>query len=143
MTSHRGLFQNDMLSHILLCLAKETACTVVKIGISTISVSCCATDCAIHFSTDSNVTFHHIPVDVVKRDLCTKAISHAKWELKAHHRLCSKPLVLGRPSKDPKDVDFVPTVFKNGKEDRCVQRHPVGGESAEESEQWWGNTGGG
>lgn len=80
--------------------------------------------------------FHHIPVDVIRRNLWIKAISYTKWVLKAHHRLCSELLVLGRPSEDPKDVDFVPTIFKNEKEDRCVQRHLVGGESAEESEKW-------
>ena len=42
------------------------------------------------------------------------AVSWDKWELKYHHRLCSEHFVLGKPSRDPNHVDYVPTVFNNG-----------------------------
>ena len=78
-------------------------------------VSCCAVDCANRFSKDSRVTFHRFPEDARRRELWIKAVSRDKWELKTHHRLCSEHFVSGRPSKDPEDVDYVPTIFKDAK----------------------------
>ena len=59
------------------------------------------------------MTFHHFPEDARWRELWIKAVSHDKWELKTHHRLCSEHFVSGRSSKDLKDVDHVPTIFKD------------------------------
>ena len=39
----------------------------------------------------------------------------AKWEPKSHDRLCGEHFVNGRPSKEPSNVDYVPTIFKDRK----------------------------
>ena len=35
--------------------------------------------------------------------------------MKSSDRLCGEHFVSGRPSRDPKNVDYVPTLFKDGK----------------------------
>ena len=35
--------------------------------------------------------------------------------MKDNHRICSKHFVSERPSKDPNDVDYIPTVFTDAK----------------------------
>ena len=42
-------------------------------------------------------------------------ISHNKWEPKSHDRLCGEHFMNGWPSKEPTNVDYVPTIFRNCK----------------------------
>ena len=78
-------------------------------------VSCCAVGCANRFSKDIPITFHHFPEEGERKKKWIRAVSRDKWELKAHHRLCSAHFVSGKPSKDPNHIDYVPTVFNDGK----------------------------
>ena len=87
-------------------------------------VSCCAVSCANRFSKDSAIKFYRFPEEPRRRELWIKAVSRSKWELKDHHRLCREHFVSGRPSKDPEDTDYVPTVFKDGKQRRVTSKTP-------------------
>ena len=86
---------------------------------STMPVSCCAVGCANRFSKESDIKVYHFPEEQGRRQLWVNAISRAKWELKGHHRLCGEHFVSRRPSKD---VDYVPTVFKDGKRRRVTTK---------------------
>ena len=46
------------------------------------------------------------------REARLKVISRAGWEVKSSDHPCSEYSVSSRPSKDPKNVDYVPTLFK-------------------------------
>ena len=41
-----------------------------------------------------------------------------------HHRLCGEHFVSGRPSKDTEDVDYAPTIFKDGKRRHVTSKTP-------------------
>ena len=70
---------------------------------------------------------------MIKAWVC--AISQANWEPSKYNRLCGEHLVSGRPSDDPSDIDYVPSVFKDAKrrsksqsinqdrEERCSKKH--------------------
>ena len=87
-------------------------------------VSCCAVGCANRYSKESTVTFHRFPEDSTRRQRWINAVSRDKWILKDHHRLCSDHFVSGKPSKDAKDVDYVPTIFCDGKRRSNVTEDP-------------------
>lgn len=55
------------------------------------------------------------PVNEERRNLWIRAISRDRWQPKAHDRICGKHFVSGRPSKDPSSIDYVPSVFSDGK----------------------------
>ena len=76
---------------------------------------------AVLWTVPSAVTFHRFPEDPERRRLWIRAVSRDKWEVKDHHRICSDHFVSGKPSKDRDDVDYVPTVLKDGKK-RLVAR---------------------
>ena len=78
-------------------------------------VSCCAKGCANRFFKDYDIKFYCFPEELGRRQLWIKAVSCVKWELKDHHRLCGEHFALGRPSKVPEDIDYVPIIFKDGK----------------------------
>ena len=44
-----------------------------------------------------------------------QAVSRDKWEPKASDRICSRHFVGGKSSTNPKDVNYVPTLFDDGK----------------------------
>ena len=78
-------------------------------------MSCCAVNCTNRFKRDSGIGFYTIPAKQVRREAWLRAISRAGWEAKSSDRLCGEHFVSGRPSRDPKNVDYVPTLFKDGK----------------------------
>ena len=77
-------------------------------------VSCCTVDYTNHFTKGSGVVFV-FPVDPERKKRWIHAISCDKWEPKSHDRLCGELFVNGRPSKEPTNVDYVPTIFKDRK----------------------------
>ena len=78
-------------------------------------VSCCAVNCTNRFNRDSCIGFYTIPAKQVWREAWLSAISQAGWEEKSSDRLCGEHFVSVRPSRDPKNVDYVPTLFRDGK----------------------------
>ena len=78
-------------------------------------VSCCAVDCTNRFTKGSGVGFFVFPADLTRRKRWIQAISRDKWEPKSHDRLCGEHFVNGHPSKEPTNVDYIPTVFKDRK----------------------------
>ena len=78
-------------------------------------VSCCAVNCTNRFSRDVGIGFYTIPAKVERREAWLRAISRAGWEAKSSDRLCGEHFVSGRPSRDPSNIDYVPTIFKDGK----------------------------
>ena len=83
--------------------------------VRTMPVSCCAVDCTNRFTKGSGVGFFVFPVDPERKKKWIHAISRDKWEPKSHDRLCGEHFVNGRPSKEPTNVDYVPTIFKDRK----------------------------
>ena len=81
----------------------------------TMPVSCCAVNCTNRFKAGSGIGFYVFPVNEDKRKAWIRAVSRAKWTPKPSDRLCGAHFVKGRPSKDPNDIDFIPTVFKDKK----------------------------
>ena len=78
-------------------------------------MSCCAIDCTNPFKRDAGIGFHTIPAKQVRREACLRAISRVGWEAKSSDRYCGEHFVSGRLSRDPKNVDCVPTLFKGGR----------------------------
>ena len=52
------------------------------------------------------------PVDSERKQPWVRVISRDRWEPKLMDCLCGEHIVNGRPSKNPEDIDYVPTVFK-------------------------------
>ena len=73
-------------------------------------MSCCAVNCTNRFKRDSGIGFYTIPAKQVRREAWLRAISRAGWEAKSSDRLCGEHFVCGRPSRDPKNVDYVDTL---------------------------------
>ena len=63
----------------------------------------------------SGVAFYVFPADKERRRLWVRAVSRDKWEPKASDRICSRHFVGGKSSTNPKDVNYVPTLFDDGK----------------------------
>ena len=122
------LFHNDVtVSNNLLQLAKETALSRLRYRlrrVSTMLVSCYAVGCANRFSKESDITFCRFPEEQGGRRIWIRAISCVKWELKDHRRLDGEHFVSQRSSKDPEDIDYVPTVFKNSKRRHVTTKTP-------------------
>ena len=78
-------------------------------------VSCCTANCTNCFKRDSGIGFYTIPAKQVRHVAWLRAISRAGWGAKSSDRICGEHFVSGRPSRDPKNVDYVPTLFKDGK----------------------------
>ena len=105
-------------SNRLFLLAKGVRvihCVGEKGAVGVVPVSCCAVNCTIRFKRDSGIGFYAIPAKQVRREAWLRAISRAGWEAKSSDRHCGEHFVSGRPSWDPKNVDHVPTLFKDGK----------------------------
>ena len=86
-------------------------------------VSCCAVNCTNHFKKGSGIKFYIIPANDDKRRTWVRAIFRANWEPSKYDRLCGEHFVSGGPSDDPSDIDYVPSVFKDGK--RRSQCRPI------------------
>ena len=54
-------------------------------------------------------------MDSERKQRWVRAISRDRWEPKLTDRLCGEHFLSGRPSKNPEDIDYVPTVFKDRK----------------------------
>jgi hypothetical protein len=75
-------------------------------------VSCCAVHCTNQFKKGSGIGFYVFPMNVERKKRWLQAISRGGgWLPKDHDRLCGAHFVSGKPSHDPKSVDFVPTIF--------------------------------
>ena len=85
--------------------------------------TCCAVNYANRHSKTSTVTFR-FPEDSERCGLWVRAVSRDKWELKDHYRICSDHFVSGKPSKDRDNVDYVPTVFNDGKKRIVARSNP-------------------
>ena len=90
-------------------------CVGEKGAVGVVPVSCCAVNCTNRFKRDSGIGFYTIPAKQVRREAWLRAISRAGWEAKSSDHLCGEHFVSGRPSRDPKNVDYVTTLFKDGK----------------------------
>ena len=78
-------------------------------------VSCCAVNCTNRFTRDAGIGFNRIPAKQMRREACLRAISRVGWEAKSSDRYCGEHFVSGRLSRDPKNVDCVPTLFKGSR----------------------------
>ena len=79
-------------------------------------MSCCAVHYTNRFKRDAGIGFHTIPAKQVRHEACLRAISRVGWEAKSSDRYCSEHFVSGRLSRDPKNVNCVPTLFKGGRQ---------------------------
>ena len=78
-------------------------------------VSCCSVGCTNRFSVGSGIGFFVFPVDKACKDKWVRAVSRQNWQPTASSRICGEHFVSGKPSRDPNSVDYVPTLFKDGK----------------------------
>jgi hypothetical protein len=78
-------------------------------------VSCCSVGCTSRFSVGSGIGFFVFPVDKARKDKWVRAVSRQNWQPTASTRICGEHFVSGKPSRDPNSVDYVPTLFKDGK----------------------------
>ncbi|KAF8792679.1 hypothetical protein HNY73_004249 [Argiope bruennichi] len=53
----------------------------------------------------------HFPKDPLRRRRWELATRRANWKASNKSRLCSKHFITGKPSKDPKHPDYVPSIF--------------------------------
>ena len=61
------------------------------------------------------IGFYVIPANIERRQRWITAISRDDWQPKKSDRICGQHFVHGKPSKNPEDVDYVPTIFKDRK----------------------------
>jgi len=86
-------------------------------------VSCCAVNCANRHKKGSSVGFYRFPADPInRRKEWIKAVSRLNWSPSAHDRLCGDHFVRKKPSDNPDDIDYVPTVFNDHKGERAATR---------------------
>ena len=78
-------------------------------------MSCCAVHCTNRFKRDAGIVFHTTPAKQVRREAYLRAISRVGWKAKSSDRYCGEHFVSGRLSRDPKNVDCVPTLFRGGR----------------------------
>ena len=90
-------------------------CAIEKRAIGDMPVSCCAVNCTNRFMRDAGIEFNTIPAKQMRREACLRAISQVGWEVKSSDRYCGEHFVSGSLSRDPKNVDCVPTLFKGGR----------------------------
>ena len=74
-------------------------------------MSCCAVNCTNCFKKGSGIGFYSFLVNEDKQKAWIQAISQDKWPLKSSDRLYHVHFIKGRASKDPNDIDFIPTIF--------------------------------
>ena len=91
-------------------------CVGEKGAVGVMLVSCCTVNGTNRLKQDSGIGFYTFPARQKRREVWLKAISQAWWEAKSSDHLCDEHFVSGRPSIDPKNVDYVPTLFKDGKQ---------------------------
>ena len=72
--------------------------------------------------------FFVFPADPEQRKRWTVAVSWDKWLLSKHNHLCSAHFVSGRPSSIPDSVNYVPSIFTDGK-----KRRPAASEKSRRS----------
>ena len=97
-------------------------------------MSCCAVSCANRYKKASGLGFFRFPSDLQRRKAWVKAVSRAKWCPSTHDRLCGDHFVGKKPSHDPNDIDYVPTIFadRKGQRSTAIKR---GGERLERLER--------
>ena len=88
-------------------------------------VSYSAVNCTNRHTKGSAVKFFVFPADP---ELWTVTVSWGKWLPSKHDRLCSAHFVSGRPSNVPDRVDYVPSIFTDGK-----KRRPAASEESRRS----------
>ena len=74
-------------------------------------MSCVAPNCSGRYRKGTTVGYFRIPSDFKRKKLWLQALSRENWEPKSYHRVCGAHFVKGRPTLDPNDVDFMPSVF--------------------------------
>lgn len=74
-------------------------------------MSCVAPNCSGRYRKGTTVGYFRIPSDFKRKKLWLQALSRENWEPKSYHRVCGAHFVKGRPTLDPHDVDFMPSVF--------------------------------
>ena len=72
--------------------------------------------------------FFVFPTDPEQQKHWTMAVSRDKWLPSKHNHLCSAHFVSGRPSNVPDRVDYVPSIFTDGK-----KRRPAASEESRRS----------
>ena len=68
------------------------------------------------------------PTDAEQQKHWTVAVSRDKWLPSKHNHLCSAHFVSGRPSNVPDRVDYIPSIFTDGK-----KRRPAASEESRRS----------
>ena len=101
-------------SREILCLAKE--CIVVyTIVYDLVDNKVCPSGLlAVRTNRSSNhteVTFHCFSEDKIRQSSRNRSISRSVGS----HQICSRHFLSRRPSKDPNNVDYIPTIFTDAK----------------------------
>ena len=78
-------------------------------------VSCCAVGYTNRFKKDSGIGFYVFPADKERREHWLRAVSRDKWEPKVSNQICGSHFIGGRPLKDTKDDNYIPTLFEDRK----------------------------
>ena len=74
-------------------------------------VNCAAVGCANRLKKGCQIKFFYFPQDATQRKQWIAAMCRDKWSPQEWDRLCSVHFVSGKPSKNPRDVDYIPSVF--------------------------------
>ena len=97
--------------------------TSVEIGLSTSRIRkstgtyCSSVDCHNCQIVDGKrrgIKFYRFPADPQRRKLWELRVKRMDWQPTPSSRLCSEHFVSGSKSDDPKDVDYLPSLFKAG-----------------------------
>ncbi|XP_071094830.1 peroxynitrite isomerase THAP4-like [Haliotis cracherodii] len=73
--------------------------------------SCCAIDCSNRGPGENHHKFFRIPKEEDVRKKWIFVIRRKDWTPTEYSRICNDHFQKGRPSKDPNDVDYVPSLF--------------------------------
>ncbi len=79
--------------------------------------SCCVVGCSARRDAMAKFSckrFYRIPIDRHKRAQWVFAISRKNWIPKKWDRVCARHFVTGKPSNNPQDVDYKPTLYMKG-----------------------------
>ena len=78
--------------------------------------SCCAIGCVSRYSKKKHIKLFRFPTEKKRREAWIRAIRREKWIPNKYSRICQFHFIFKRPSRDPSNPDFVPTIFSFSKE---------------------------
>ncbi|XP_048243694.1 THAP domain-containing protein 1-like [Haliotis rufescens] len=87
--------------------------------------SCCAIGCSNRGGGENHHKFFRIPKEEDVRKKWIFAIRRKDWTPTEYSRICNEHFQKGRPSKDPNDADYVPSLFSFKTENAATTKQRI------------------